>query len=94
MSIELLLNSGYGQMKLEVTVDDLREFAESLIDKAKSLRPPKGEEYLTRGEVISKLGVSATTLWNWSKSGYLTPIKQGKRVLYKESDIKRLRGEN
>lgn len=90
----MLLNAGYGQMRLELTGDDLREFAESLIDNAKSLRPPKREEYLTRSEVISKLGVSATTLWNWSKTGYLVPIKQGRKVVYRESDIKRLRGEN
>ncbi len=93
MSIEMLLNSGYGQMKIEVTVDDLKEFANELIEKAKSLRSPKGEVYLSRGEVISLLGVSPTTLWNWSKTGYLVPIKQGRKVVYRESDIKRLRGE-
>ncbi len=89
----MLLHSGYGQMKLEVTVDDLKEFANELIEKAKLLRPPKGEVYLSRGEVISLLDVSPTTLWNWSKRGYLVPIKQGRKVVYRESDIKRLRGE-
>ena len=48
------------------------------------------EKFLTVNEVVSNLGVSRTTLWRWEKYNYLTPIRVGTKVLYREAEIKKL----
>jgi excisionase family DNA binding protein len=53
--------------------------------------PP--ERFLTIGEAAAYLGVTATTLRNWDKTGKLTPHRHpinGYR-LYAETDIKDLK---
>lgn len=52
--------------------------------------PDNDGAYITKKEVMIGFNVSHTTLWKWQKSGYLVPIKIGKRVYYKRSDIERL----
>ena len=42
---------------------------------------------LTKKEVMELLGVCDTTLWLWSKNNYLKPVKAGRKVLYRESDL-------
>lgn len=48
---------------------------------------PKQETFLSREETMSKLKVSAPTLWRWKKSGYLVPAKLGSLDRYRLSDI-------
>lgn len=36
------------------------------------------------------LGVSRTTLYNWEKSGYLIPVRIGRKVLYRAADIEEI----
>ena len=48
---------------------------------------PSGIDFLSKKEVMEKFGVSASTLWHWSKAGYLVPTKLGNKVLYRKSDI-------
>ena len=45
---------------------------------------------LTKQEVIDKIGVSSTTLWTWEKKQYLMPVKIGRKVFYRFSDINKL----
>ena len=45
---------------------------------------------LTKQEVIDKIGVSSTTLWTWEKKQYLMPVKIGRKVFYRLSDINKL----
>ena len=45
---------------------------------------------LTRKEVAIGLSVSLFTLHKWAKSGYLVPIKVGKRVYYHREDIRKI----
>ena len=42
---------------------------------------------VTRDEAARQLKVSFPTLWRWAKSGFLTPVKVGKAVLYHQTDI-------
>lgn len=42
---------------------------------------------LSVDETITMLGVSKSTLWKWEKAGMLIPLRLGKKVLYKQSDI-------
>ena len=50
------------------------------------------EKLLTRKEVAEFLRVDLSTLWRWEKKhpDYLTPIRVGKSVRYKESDLKKI----
>ena len=55
-------------------------------DKAAS----KPEPMLTREEVCSLLHFTKPTLWKKTKSGELRAVHVGKRVLYPESEVKKL----
>ena len=48
------------------------------------------DELLTKQEVKEKFNVSDTTLWLWAKKNYLVPVKIGRKVMYRTSDIKQL----
>ena len=47
---------------------------------------------LTKKEVMERLGVSSTTLWNWENDRYLLPVKIGRKIFYRLGDIIKLRG--
>lgn len=59
-------------------------------DKETNLFPNSDESYITKKEAMLGFGVSHTTLWKWQKSGYLVPVKVGKRVYYRRTDIESL----
>lgn len=46
---------------------------------------------LTKKEVMERLGVSSTTLWNWKNDRYLLPVKIGRKIFYRLRDINKLR---
>ena len=48
------------------------------------------DELLTKQDVKEKFNVSDTTLWLWAKKNYLVPVKIGRKVMYRTSDIKQL----
>ena len=69
---------------LRATVRD--EMEKSLeADRAKA----KPEKMLTRREVCNLLGISLPTLWKRVKNKELTPVHIGRRVVFKESEIKK-----
>lgn len=45
---------------------------------------------ISKKEVMEKFNVSDTTLWLWGKKNYLTPVKIGRKVMYRLSDIKKI----
>lgn len=90
-----LLKSGVTDLTLNIKGEDLLTFADSLIAKAKEQLLPvmvsaAQEQLLSKKEVLEKFNVCPTTLWNWSKSGYLVPVKIGRKVSYRQADIERL----
>ncbi|PWB06092.1 DNA-binding protein [Paramuribaculum intestinale] len=95
MDIYSMIEAG-GRMKFEVTGEDLCKFAEVLIEKAQEMKAreiaqiPTEEKWLTKKEAAAMCMVSNTTLWAWSKSGYLVPAKMGRRTLYALSDIQKI----
>ena len=50
----------------------------------------KKEEFLTVDEAAKLLHRDRSSLWRWSKTGYLTPVKIGAKILYRRSDIDKL----
>lgn len=54
----------------------------------------ENEELLTREETADILHADLSTLWRWSKSGYLPCIKLGRSVRYKRSEVRRFLEQN
>lgn len=48
------------------------------------------EALISKQDVKERFGVSDTTLWLWGKKNYLVPVKIGRKVMYRLSDIKRM----
>ena len=92
---ELIKGQGVA-LRLEVTGDDLVRFGEHLINQTReAIRAEKEqsaaqESYLPKEEVMKLCGVCHATLWQWKKKGYLKPVKIGKKVLYRKSDLNQI----
>lgn len=52
--------------------------------------PGKDEALVSKKDVILGLNVTSTTLWKWEKSGYLVPVRVGKKIYYKREDLQNL----
>ena len=84
---------------LVVSLDDLKELFYSLLDERDAERQAisesqHNEEMLSADETATILGVQKNSLWRWAKSGYLVPIKIGRKCFYKQGDIDRLKQKN
>lgn len=77
-----------------ISLADLREFALSLMESQRKLaaQQAKPEEYLTSKQAAAALNVCENTLWRWNRDKYLCHVKVGKQVMYRASDIERLKG--
>jgi predicted DNA-binding transcriptional regulator AlpA len=82
-------------IKLEVTGEDLLNFSNDLINRAKNelsveIAEVRKEKYLTKEEVKDICGVCDATLWHWNKKNYLKTIKIGNKVRYRMSDVRKI----
>lgn len=95
--IEILKSSGNANIKFEITGEDLRNFADELINRAVNevamVIQEKNEQLINKEEAKRLLGVCDATLWHWERKKYLMPVKVGTRVRYRASDIKKILGE-
>lgn len=71
-----ILQEEKSSIKLEVSGEDLMEFSNDLINRAKNelateIAEANKERYLTKEEVRKICGVCDATLWHWNKKGYL-----------------------
>lgn len=97
INIDSLVGLG-ANVRVELTPDDLRMFAESIVERTLAARgklaeqsaPEREETYLGTKEVQHMLGVCEGTLITWAKRGYLVPIKVGSKNRYALSDIRRI----
>lgn len=91
MKIADFIKNGLGSVQLSITADDLFDFANEVVRQTrKDLQPESNkeeDELLTRKRVMEYLGIKATTLWQWTKMGLITPIKIKRKCLYRRSDI-------
>ena len=47
-----------------------------------------GDRLITKEEARRRLGSpDPSTLWRWEKAGYLTPVRIGVKVFYRQGDI-------
>lgn len=82
-------------VQLVVSANDLRELVNEWCDEREALReadrqPVENDQRVTKGEAKKALNVTDATLWRWAKSGYLVPIKVGRKSIYLKSDIDRI----
>ena len=49
-----------------------------------------GSDRVTPDEVAGVFDVTKNTLWRWDKIGYLKPVRCGRRLHYKRSDVTKL----
>ena len=69
-----------------------RELSQCILAGNDSKAKQEDDTLLTKKEVMERLGVSSTTLWNWENDKYLLPVKVGRKVFYRLSDINQLLG--
>lgn len=91
MSIQEIIQSG-ANVSITVGTNDLLQFANHLIRSTKeelenTIIAKNKETYVTPNEASKQLHADRTTLWRWSKTGYLIPVEVGGKRLYKQSDI-------
>jgi predicted DNA-binding transcriptional regulator AlpA len=90
-----LIEDEQAKIKLEVSGEDLLNFSNDLINRAKNelsveIAEARKEKYLTKEEVKEICGVCDATLWHWNKKNYLNTIKIGNKVRYRMSDVRRI----
>lgn len=72
-----------------LNAEDLERVVKGIVSEAISEKETERDErYLTVRDVARMLGVTSSTLWRWEKEHYLVPVRFGKKVRYKESDIR------
>ena len=94
MNLQHLLESG-SNITVSVSLIDLKEFANTLIDNTKrelelAVISDKAETYPSPKQVCEILNVDLSTLWRWNKKGYLKPAEIGGKRRYKMSEVKRI----
>lgn len=91
-----LIESGQTNLIIQVRGEDLLRFTEDVMERAaenerKRIENEREREILIPKEkVMSMLDVCSTTLWNWEKDSYLVPVKAGRKVMYRKTDIDEL----
>lgn len=86
----------------QVDRDDLKELITQVVqDAVRDLQGNKdktaddgGNDLLTREQVCEYLNVTAATLHNWNKRGYLESIHVGRLVRYRRADVEALARTN
>jgi excisionase family DNA binding protein len=84
-----------GNVTIAVTLSDLKQFAQELIQITKQeleqkITDANTESYPSPEEVAKMLGVDRSTLWRWNKRGYLCHIEVGGKRCYRMSDINKI----
>ena len=82
-------------VQLVVSASDLRELVNEWYDeheaqKEAERKSTEDKQRITKSEVKKALSVTDATLWRWAKSGYLVPIKVGRKNVYLKSHIDKI----
>ena len=94
MNIYDLLQSNSG-LNITISAGQLIEAIDYCVDKTRKefeqhIKETNAESYSTPSEVAEILNVDKSTLWRWSKQGYLVPIEVGGKRKYRMSDVKKI----
>jgi predicted site-specific integrase-resolvase len=80
-----------------VSLNDLKELFKEIYDEREAEKKAVADnehdnELVGADDTAKILNVKKNTLWRWSKSGYLIPVKIGRKPFYKQADIDRIKG--
>lgn len=90
MDLEKLLQY-YPEVNITIKAKDLFSFANQIaIRTANHILENKTEKVFTRDEVIKKFNISSSTLYRWTKNGFLKSNQIGNRTFYSETEIEKL----
>lgn len=83
-------------VQIVIKASHLKELASQLIEKVRDEFTTEEERanqntYLTTEAVCKMLGKTRSTLWRWEKAGYLVPVKVGKTLKYRLSDVLKIK---
>lgn len=81
-----------GQIMITMSYPEFEKALEDIVDKVldrrfEPLKKMYEEKLVTRDEVLRVLKISAPTLWRMEQRGDLVPVRIGRKVMYKESEI-------
>lgn len=85
-------------ISVTVRLGDLVDAFRTMVSEVREEMEMKTAEDLTdrlvnRVETALILGVNPSTLWRWEKEDYLHPVRVGRSVKYRYSEIARVAGE-
>ena len=85
-------------INVTVRLGDLVDAFRTMVAEVREEMEMKTAEDLTdrlvsRDEAAHIIGVDSSTLWRWEKQDYLHPVRVGRSVKYRYSDIARMVGE-
>lgn len=70
----------------------IKQMVLETIEEQRAQQPQVVEDAeVTVNQAARQLHVTKVTLWRWEKSEYLTPVRIGSKVYYRQSDIDRLK---
>ena len=91
MELKDLLQTG-ANVSLTVSLNDLKELFKEVVGVLPTIAADSpAEEYWTRKEVLQRLNIDPSTLWNWEKTGYIKSYPFGGRKRYLQSDVEAIR---
>lgn len=91
-----ILESGQPNLIIQVRGEDLLKFSEDIMQRAaenerERIEQQKDKDVLIpKDKVMEMLGICDTTLWQWGKRNYLVPVKAGRKIMYRKTDIDKL----
>lgn len=90
MTLNELINSGQ-KVQVVLNASELNDFSKQLLNESREMfnanTHENSEKLLTAAETAAMLHCDRTTLWRWEKAKFLHPVKIGKRLYYRRSDI-------
>lgn len=93
---EIMRSNSSSQQLFIVSAQDLIDVIDTSVKKTiqelkESVSKSNNDNLVPLKEVAETLNVSRCTLNRWNKDGYLTPIKIGRKVFYRQNDINEIR---
>ena len=94
--MDRLLNLMKGEQSqlLLVQLQDLHQFGVDLIDEyiSKVAKEKKGENLVSQTKAAKQLCVTSSTMYRWTGKGLLHPVKIGGKVLFRQSELDKMKG--
>lgn len=82
---------------LMVNAEELQKYLMGFEERVLGAIAPKvaesqtaNEEFLRVCDVCDTLQVCKSTLWKWERAGILKPIRRGKNVFYRKSEVRNM----